>query len=84
MAVVTNPALEMNVGAISRDLVEIVINPALEMIAEVTSQGLVEKAGVHFQEIPTADHLVTLDLPVEIKVEIQGSLATEVVVFQRI
>jgi 23S rRNA pseudouridine2605 synthase len=67
----------------SQDLVE-VINHALEMTAEETNQDLVEKAGDHFQEIRTVDHLVLLGLPVEIKVEIQGSLAIEVAVFQRI
>ncbi len=80
----TNRGLAMIVAVISQDLAEIVINPALEMTAEETSQDLVEKAGDHFQEIRTVDHLVLLDLPVEIKVEIQGSLATEVAVFQRI
>jgi hypothetical protein len=59
-------------------------NRVLAVIAEETNQDLVEKAGDHFQEIRTVDHLVLLGLPVEIKVEIQGSLAIEVAVFQRI
>jgi hypothetical protein len=44
----------------------------------------VERAGVHFREILTVDHQVLRDIPVEIKVEIQGFQATEVVVSQKI
>jgi hypothetical protein len=82
--IVINRVSEMIVGVTSQDLAEIVINPALEMTVEVTSQGLVERAGVHFREILTVDHQVLRDIPVEIKVEIQGFQATEVVVSQKI
>jgi hypothetical protein len=82
--IVINRVSEMIVVVTSQDLVEIVINPVLEMTAEVTSQGLVERAGVHFREILTVDHQVLRDIPVVIKVEIQGSLATEAAVFQKI
>jgi hypothetical protein len=82
--IVINPALEMIVEVISQDLVEIVINRVSEMIVEVTSQGLVERAGFHFREILTVDHQVLRDIPVEIKVEIQGFRATEVAVSQKI
>jgi hypothetical protein len=74
---------EMIAEETNQDLVE-ETNRVLAVIAEETNQDLVEKAGDHFQEIRTVDHLVLLRLPVEIKVEIQGSLAIEVAVFQRI
>jgi hypothetical protein len=82
--IVINPVSEMIVEVTSQDLVEIVINPVSEMTAEVTSQGLVERAGVHFRKVLTVDHQVLRDIPVEIKVEIQGFLATEVAVSQKI